>query len=230
LRWRTGRHRGAERRGGRSGQTDCRSGAASAGRRNRKESEQGDIRLTLADDPARLGIAGDGFTIRPRSDGGVELAAGTVLGLRQAVQSVADHISLHGPEAGVPLVAANPVVPLRGGGFGGGTFEVDFPYGSVAEWERVLDGLLDSGMNVLTCLGMWGNWKMPVTYRHLPALASDDPEAYDESSGTLLSEVDAHREHGLHLLRHVQRQGAASGCGFPSDACRQHSRGLFPRR
>lgn len=166
-----------------------------------------DLQLTLSHDPTPWGIVGDGFTIQRRESGRVEVVAGTVLGLRQAVQAIDDHLTLHGPAAGVPLVAANPIVPLRGGGFGGGTFEVDFPYGSVAEWERVLDRLMDSGMNVLTCLGMWGNWKMPVSYRYLPALRSDDPEAYDESSGTLLREVDAHREHGLHLLQHVQQQG-----------------------
>jgi hypothetical protein len=145
--------------------------------------------------------------IRPNNTGDIEVLAGSLLGLRQAVRAIADHVALHGPAAGLPLVAANPVVDLRGGGFGGGNFEVDFPYGSIAQWERVLDRLLDSGMNVLTCLGMWGNWKMPVSYKYLPELASDDPQAYDESSGTLLSEVDTQRQRGLQLLQHVQRQG-----------------------
>ncbi len=172
-----------------------------------QKADSTDIQLTLTADPSSAGIAGDGFIIGRPSARGVEILAGTVLGLRQAVQAIEDHITLQGHQADIPLVAANPIVALRGGGFGGGNFEVDFPYGSLAQWEHVLDKLLDSGMNVLTCLGMWGNWKMPVSYRYMPELVSDDPEAYDESSGTLLSEVDAQRERGLHLLRHVQRQG-----------------------
>ena len=40
-----------------------------------------------------------------------------------------------------------------------------------------------SGMNKIACLGMWGNWKMPVGYKYMPELRSDAPEAYDESSG-----------------------------------------------
>ena len=172
-----------------------------------RTADRNDIQLTLAEDASEAGIAGDGFIIRRQGANGVEVLAGTVLGLRQAVQAIDDHLALQGPQAGLPLVAANPIVALRGGGFGGGNFEVDFPYGSLAEWEQVLDKLLDSGMNVLTCLGMWGNWKMPVSYKYMPELVSDDPEAYDESSGTLLSEVDAQRERGLHLLKHVQSQG-----------------------
>jgi hypothetical protein len=172
-----------------------------------KNRRANDIQLILKTDAQDLGIMGDGFTIRRRKDGRVDVVAGTLLGLRQAIRAIDDHLSLHGSEAGVPQVAASPIVPLRGGGFGGGKFEVDFPYGSLSEWEYVLDELLDSGMNVLTCLGMWGNWKMPVGYRYMPELVSDDPEAYDESSGTLFSEIESQRKRGLHLLKYVQDQG-----------------------
>ncbi len=164
------------------------------------------MRLTMVPDPASRGLVGDGFALRGDASGYV-LEAGTKLGLYGAVRALAKQIDHHGVEAGFPLIARNPVVELRGGGFGGGDFEVDFPYADDAEWSRVLDGLLDSGMNVFACMGMWSNWKMPVSYRHMPELRTDEPNAYDESSGAKFAELDQHREHGLKLARYLQDRG-----------------------
>ncbi len=163
-------------------------------------------RVTLDMDASHgvAGIEGDGYAITIAPDGGVQINAHTLLGLNMAVSDVIAHL---GDDKRIPLIARNPVVEVRGGGFGGGAFEVDFPYGDDAEWERVFDGLLDSGMNTFWCLGMWGNWKMPVSYKYMPELHSDDPEAYDESSGVLFSELDQHREHGLKLMRYLQERG-----------------------
>jgi len=169
--------------------------------------QQPDIhRVTLDIDASHgvEGIEGDGYAITAASDGGVLISAHTLLGLNLAVSDVIAQLS---DDKRIPLIARNPVVEVRGGGFGGGAFEVDFPYGDDAEWERVFDGLLDSGMNTFWCLGMWGNWKMPVSYKYMPELHSDDPEAYDESSGVLFSELDQHREHGLKLMRYLQERG-----------------------
>ncbi len=84
---------------------------------------------------------------------------------------------------------------------------MDFPYGSEDEWKRVLQNLLDSGMNYFACLGMWGNWKMPVKFSYMPELRSDDPTAYDESSGAKFSEVDEHREKALRLTQFLHERG-----------------------
>ncbi len=132
-----------------------------------------EVRLSLISAAAESGIAGDGFAI-DLADGGVAVRARTRLGLYSAARAVARHLQRHGRAGGIPLTARNPVVDLRGGGFGGGNFEVDFPYGTEPEWYRVLDNLLDSGMNVFACMGMWANWKMPVSYRLMPELRSDD--------------------------------------------------------
>lgn len=164
------------------------------------------IELVQTDDLEGLGLEGDGFLIREEDDG-VALVSGTRFGLYQAVRAVADHLMAFGPDAGLPLIASNPVVAFRAGGFGGGNFEVDFPYGDDAEWEQALTELMDSGMNVLTCLGMWGEWKMPVTYKYMPELYSDDPEAYDESTGVLFVEADAHRDRALRLTQFIQERG-----------------------
>jgi hypothetical protein len=164
------------------------------------------IRLELVPDAARLGISGDGY-VMAAADTGFTLQAGTRLGLYGAVRAVAGHLKRYGREGGLPLTARNPVVDLRGGGFGGGDFEVDFPYADDAEWCRVFDGLLDSGMNVFACMGMWANWKMPVGYKYMPELRSDEKDAYDESSGAKFAELDYHREHGLKLTKYLQDRG-----------------------
>ena len=164
------------------------------------------VRLAIVPDAASLGISGDGF-VATYNKTGYSLQAGTRLGLYGAVRAVAKHLQRYGLEGGLPLTARNPVVDLRGGGFGGGDFEVDFPYSDDAEWCRVFDGLLDSGMNVFACMGMWANWKMPVGYKYMPELRTDEPEAYDESSGAKFAELDYHREHGLKLTKYLQDRG-----------------------
>ncbi|HPO16230.1 MAG TPA: hypothetical protein PLI09_22535 [Candidatus Hydrogenedentes bacterium] len=153
-----------------------------------------------------LGIDGDGFQIRPLGNGkDWRIIAGTQNGLYRAKNCIAAYQARHG--ASVPLVAENPVVNLRAGGFGGGDFEVDFPYGTEEEWKSVLENLAGSGMNYFTCLGMWGNWKMPVTYKYMPELRSSAPDAYDESSGAKFSEVDQHRERALRLTQFLHERG-----------------------
>jgi hypothetical protein len=151
---------------------------------------------------------GDGFAIEPGANGGVVVHARTRLGGYNAAQAIARHLRRFGKDGGLPLVARTPVVQLRAGGFGGGNFEGDFPYGTDDEWRRTFDGLLDSGMNVFGCLGMWGNWKMPVAYKYMPELHSDAPDAYDESSGARFSELDQQRERGLRLMQYLHRRGA----------------------
>ncbi|MBL7646644.1 MAG: hypothetical protein JNK74_10695 [Candidatus Hydrogenedentes bacterium] len=195
--------------------------------------QQPDVhRITLDMDPSHGlgGVEGDGYAITIASDGGIRISAHTLLGLNKAVSDVIAHL---GDDKRIPLIARNPVVEVRGGGFGGGAFEVDFSYGDDAEWERVFDGLLDSGMNTFWCLGMWGNWKMPVSYKYMPELHSDDPEAYDESSGVLFRELDQHREHGLKLMRYLQERGGRVyvwlpiGC-VPTTFVKQYPEALKP--
>ncbi|NLX54906.1 MAG: hypothetical protein GXY58_07325 [Planctomycetaceae bacterium] len=164
------------------------------------------IRLALVPEAAGLGISGDGY-VAAGDEAGYTLQAGTRLGLYSAVRGVAAHLQRYGSAGGLPLIARNPVVELRGGGFGGGNFEVDFPYGDDEQWCRVFDGLLDSGMNVFACMGMWANWKMPVSYQYMPELRSEDPDAYDESSGARFAELEYHRAHGLKLAGYLQDRG-----------------------
>ena len=163
------------------------------------------IRLTIGETEA---IDADGFEIRT-ADRDITIHSTNLLGLHRAVRAIATHANQHALKGGLPLNAENPVVPLRGGGFGGGNFEVDFPYGSDENWKSVFDGLLDSGMNVFWCLGMWGNWKFPLSYMYMPELQSESAEAYDESSGVLFSETAEHREHALRLLEYLHERGAA---------------------
>ncbi len=191
------------------------------------------IRVELVDRTETDGITGDGFAIRPRGSGGWSVRAGTVLGLYKAAGEIDAHLRRHGDTAGLPLIARNPVVDLRGGGFGGGQVEVDFPYGSDEEWERTFESLIDSGMNVFWSLGMWGNWKMPVGYKYMPELRSDVPDAYDESSGAKFAELEYHRTHGLKLIRFLQDRGARAyvwlpiGC-VPTTFAQQFPKAMAP--
>ena len=159
------------------------------------------LKMELVPVPTREDITGDGFQIRslgPKR--GASVRAGTRLGLYQAATATAAHLA-NSNVPSIPLVSRNPVVSLRGGGFGGGDFEVDFPYGSEEEWKRTLDNLAMSGRNCFACLGMWGNWKMPVSYSYMPELRSSAPDAFDESSGAKFTEIAQHRERGLRLTR-----------------------------
>jgi hypothetical protein len=154
------------------------------------------------------GIEGDGFEIQPNPQGGgVVIRACTRFGLMQAALRTAEYLAKPAANVQIPLVASNPAVQLRAGGFGGSPNEVDFPYGSEEEWQKVTQGMLASGMNVMTDLGMWSNWKMPVSYRYMPELKSTVPGAHDEVSGAPLSQIDAHREHAQRLLRFLHDRG-----------------------
>ncbi len=176
---------------------------------------------------------GDGFAITPTDKNGAVVHAHTRLGAYNAAQAVARHLRRFGKEGGIPLIARTPVVQLRAGGFGGGNVEVDFPYGTEDEWHRAFDGLLDSGMNVFGCLGMWGNWKMPVAYKYMPELRSEAPDAYDESSGAKFTELDQHREHGLRLMEYLHDRGAQVwlwipiGC-VPTTYAKAHPEAMAP--
>jgi hypothetical protein len=192
------------------------------------------IKMALVPAPAREGIIGDGFQIRSSGHKrGVAVRAGTRFGLYQAATAIAAHLA-HSNAPGLPLISRNPVVSLRGGGFGGGDFEVDFPYGSEEEWKRTLDNLALSGMNYFACLGMWGNWKMPVSYAYMPELRSSAPDAYDESSGAKFSEIEQHRERGLRLTRFLQDRGAKvwlwvpMGC-VPTTFAQKFPQAMAPR-
>jgi len=179
--------------------------AAPAGR---EASQQGTVFLGLVDGPAAAGIDGDGFIIRPgKGEISLEIVARTPFGLMQAALRLARGLKVHGGSPTIPLIAQNPTAAIRAGGFGGGAHEVDFPHGSEVEWRHVLDGMISSGMNVMADLGMWSNWKMPVSFKYMPELRSDSPDARDELTGAMFSEIDRHREHGQRLLEYLSDRG-----------------------
>jgi hypothetical protein len=180
------------------------------------------------------GIEGDGFQVRPRPDGpGAAVRALSVFGLTQAARRIAEQSTVDSGCLRLPRIASNPVTHLRGAGFGGGDFEVDFPYGSDAEWEQALDQLAAGGINVMADLGMWSNWKMPVSYRRMPELRSTDTAAYDEVSGARFAEFAAHRRHGLKLLDFLHARGVKVwlwlpvGC-VPTTYARNHPAAMAP--
>ncbi len=195
------------------------------------------LRLTVLPEPASRGIQGDGFLICPAGESaaspeGWNVLAGTANGLYLAAKAVAAHAARFGRE--IPLIARNPVVPLRAGGFGGGEVEVDFPYGTEEGWKGVLENLITSGMSHFACLGMWGNWKMPVGYQYMPEIRSSAPEAYDESSGAKFAEIDLHRERALRLTRFLHDRGGRVwlwipiGC-VPTTYAQQFPEAMAPR-
>jgi hypothetical protein len=55
---------------------------------------------------------------------------------------------------------------------------------------------------------MWGNWKLPASYKYMPELRSTAPDAYDEVSGAKFKEFDLHREKGLRLIQYLHDRGA----------------------
>lgn len=187
--------------------------------------------LELLADPQAQGIAGDGFAIRPRGTGlaGVTLTAGTRFGLMQAVLKAKDYWSRQAAGvAAVPLIASNPAVDLRAGGFGGGTQETDFPYASDRDWQQAVDGLIHSGMNVMTCQGMWSNWKMPVAYKYMPELFSNAPGAYDEVTGSYFAHFEQDRARGLKLLNYLRARGVKVWLWVPVGAVPTTFAQLYP--
>ncbi len=174
----------------------------------RDKAKPGCVALRLADEAEASGIEGDGFVVQRSADGrGIALVAGTRFGLMQAAVHMAEGIVRTDGIVRVPLIAGNPTVHLRAGGFGGGHYEVDFPYGDDADWHHALNGMIESGMNVMADLGMWSNWKMPVSYKYMPQLRSESPGAFDELTGTKFSEIDSHRKHAIELLNYLNGAG-----------------------
>jgi hypothetical protein len=187
----------------------------------KKDAAPGDlpIRLELLPESDAAAITGDGFFVqRCKNDNGVRIAARTQFGLMQAALRIAENLAEQSGAIGVPLIASNPAVDLRAGGFGGGPLEVDFPYGTPSEWNAVLDRMIDSGMNVMTDLGMWSNWKMPVTYKYMPELQSDDVHGYDEVSGTPLAEIENYRRDALEKLDYLHDRGVKTWLWLPIGA------------
>ena len=190
------------------------------------------IRFRLVAPGKAAGLSGDGFAVLPEGHG-VGVSALTPFGLSQAARRIAEYVDSRAGTVSLPLIASNPAVDLRSGGFGGGEHEVDFPYGADAEWEHAFEGLISSGMNVMADLSMWGNWKMPVTYKYMPELRSDSPDAFDQASGARFSEIDRHREHGLKLLNYLHRRGVKVwqwvpvGC-VPTTYARAHPEAMSP--
>jgi len=190
----------------------------------------GTVALRLvAKDPA---LSGDGFAVRPEGRG-IGVTALTSFGLTQAARRIAEYLDQRTGPVRLPLIASNPAADLRAGGFGGGEHEVDFPYGTDQEWEHAFEGMISSGMNVMADLSMWGNWKMPVSYKYMPELRSDSPDAIDQASGARFSEIDQHREHGLKLLDFLHQRGVKVwqwvpvGC-VPSTYARAHPEAMSP--
>ena len=193
------------------------------------------VGLRLVDTAQAPGITGDGFEINATEGGrGVTVTACTRFGLMQAACRVSNHLRAAAGPLALPLIAGNPAARLRGAGFGGGDVEVDFPYGTDAEWHQALDQLVASGMNVMADLGMWSDWKMPVSYREMPELRSSAADAYDEVSGAKFSEFARHRDRALGLLDFLHRRGVKvwlwlpTGC-VPTTYARQHPEALAPK-
>ncbi len=191
------------------------------------------IALRLAPAANAAGLSGDGFAIRPETRG-IVVSALTVFGLTQAARRLAEYLDQRTGPVHLPLFASNPAVDLRAGGFGGGEHEVDFPYGTDAEWEHAFEGMISSGMSVMVDLGMWGNWKMPVTYKYMPELRSDSPDAVDQASGARFSDIAKHRLHGLKLMDFLHRRGVKVwqwvpvGC-VPSTYAQAHPEAMSPQ-
>lgn len=169
---------------------------------------QNTILLSLTKNPETLGLSGDGFQVAQSPQTGVvTITSGTLFGLTQAVLRTARDITIQGGQTQIPCIASNPTSPLRAVGPGGGLHEVDFPYGTDKEWLRTFDSMIESGVNTVTCLGMWSNWKMPVSYRYMPEIFSTAPDAYDEITGTHLKDVKKHRKRGLKFAKYLRARG-----------------------
>ena len=190
---------------------------------------QTSIVLTMTTKPEQFGIYGDGFCVKPLPDKqGIEVIAGTKLGLFKGTLSITKNIKKTGDKVLFPLVAGNPVVDLRASGLGGINFETDFTHESDAEWENAFNGMISSGMNTITDLGMWSNWQMPVSFKYMPELKSDSSDDYDEVSGTKFSEIDAQREHGLKLLDYLHARGVKVWLWIPVGAIPTTFQKRFP--
>ena len=101
------------------------------------------LRFQLSADTQTTTITGDGFAVQRQPAGdGVQIVARTQFGLMQAAIQIAKQLEGRANRIEIPLIASNPAVDMRAGGFGGSPFEVDFPYGSEAEWQAVLNDMI----------------------------------------------------------------------------------------
>lgn len=164
------------------------------------------IEMRLLDNPAASGIEGDGFAVR-RNGSRFVVEAGTRFGLTQAAFRVGDFLATHPHVRELPLIASNPVVANRGAGFGGGGFEVDFAQGTQEEWHHVLEALVHSGMNVMSDMSMWSSWKMPVSYKYMPELRSENGTDFDPLTGLTFAQLVEQRERGLALIDYLHARG-----------------------
>ena len=164
------------------------------------------IEMKLLDTPESSGIAGDGFAVR-RSGSRFVVEAGTRFGLTQAALRIGAFLATHPHLQELPLFASNPLVAHRAAGFGGGGFEVDFAQGTQEEWLHVLEALVHSGMNVMSDMSMWSSWKMPVSYKYMPELRSENGNNFDPLTGCAFAQLVEHRERGLALLNYLQARG-----------------------
>lgn len=161
-------------------------------------------------------ISGDGFSIT-RDGQVISISAATRFGLFQGVSAIIESF-YRSNTMKIPLIASNPAIDLRAGGFGGGNIEVDFPYEDKQSWRHALNGMMTSGMNSMTDLGMWSNWKMPVTFKYMPELQSDHADAYDEVSGARFSSYDSHRVFALEQIEYLHRNGVKVWLWIPVGA------------
>lgn len=173
-------------------------------------------------------IAADGFAVIAQQPHGFRIQATTVLGLYKASNEISEHFQNNGASVGFPLIAQNPIVALRGTGFGGGNFEVDFPYGSDEEWKNVFEQLLNAGVNTFWPMGIWCNWKFPVSYKYIPKLSSNSPDVYDEVSGTAFSQYERHSQHGRHLIDYLHKRGAKVFLWLPIGCVPNNFADVFP--
>ena len=164
------------------------------------------IEMNLLDTPEASGIEGDGFAVR-RNGSRFVVEAGTRFGLTQAALRIGDFLATHPHLQELPLFASNPLVAHRAAGFGGGGFEVDFAQGTQEEWLHVLEALVHSGMNVMSDMSMWSSWKMPVSYKYMPELRSENGNDFDPLTGLAFAQLVEQRERGLALLNYLQARG-----------------------
>lgn len=192
------------------------------------------ITLKLVEAPEAAGLEGDGFAIRLLEGGnGASIVAGTKCGLMAGTWKLVRHLRKNGSKPAIPLIAGNPVVGLRGCVVGTEGWQGDFPLEASQQWTTgrgslVFDDLIASGMNVITCVGMWGGWRMPVTYKYMPELRSDSPDAYDEVSGSKFSEIAADRKYGLALLNYLRDRGVKVWLWVPVGAIPSTFADKFP--
>ena len=183
------------------------------------DSQEEDVILRFQVDYDHELIWGDGFIIESEEKSSeVLISARTEFGLMTAAWKIADYLGRIQPEPFIPLIAENPVADIRAVAPGGGSFEVDIPYGSDQEWLETFDALMKSGVNTIASLGMWSNWKMTVSYQYMPEISANHPNAYDNVTGNRLNEYSEYRDRAQILLSHLNNHGAKGWVWLPVGA------------